>query len=377
VSALGNIQMVDLQSQYKRLKHKIDPAMASVIDSCEFIKGPALKEFENNLAQYLGVKHVIGVANGTDALQIALMSLGLQQGDEVLVPSFTYVATAEVIGLLGLVPVLVDVDLETFNIDVDVARQSITPNTKAIVPVHLYGQCAPMQEILQLASEHNLFVIEDNAQGIGGSYIFNDGRKVKTGTLGDIGCTSFFPSKNLGCFGDGGAMMTNDDDLAQKMRMIANHGQSEKYVHKVLGVNSRLDALQAAVLNVKLEELDDFVTRRQAVAMRYDKDLSGIDGIYITDNASYSTHAYHQYTIRITNGSRDELQAYLKSKSIPTMIYYPIPLYKQEAFSTYHSGNEHTNTELLCKEVISLPIHTEMTEETQSYIIQAIKSFFI
>jgi len=369
--------MVDLKTQYARLKHKIDPAMASVIDSCEFIKGTVLKEFENNLAQYLGVKHVIGVANGTDALQIALMAIGLKQGDEVLVPSFTYVATAEVIGLLGLVPILVDVDADTFNIDVDVARLSITTKTKAIVPVHLYGQCAPMQEIMQLAAEHNLFVIEDNAQGLGGSYLFNDGRKVKTGTLGDISCTSFFPSKNLGCFGDGGAMMTNNDDLAQKIRIIANHGQPEKYIHSVLGVNSRLDTLQAAILNVKLEELDDFVTRRQAVAMRYDKDLSGINGIYIADNASYSTHAYHQYTIRITNGGRDELRAYLKSKGIPTMIYYPIPLYKQEAFSTYHSGNEHTNTELLCKEVISLPIHTEMTEETQSYIIQAIKSFFI
>ncbi len=373
---MENIQMVDLQSQYKRLKHKIDPAMASVIDSCEFIKGTALQEFEINLAQYLGVKHVIGVANGTDALQIALMALNLQPGDEVIVPSFTYVATAEVIGLLGLVPILVDVDADTFNMDVEVARQSITPKTKAIVPVHLYGQSAPMEEIMQLAAEHSLFVIEDNAQSIGGSYILNDGRKVKTGTLGDISCTSFFPSKNLGCFGDGGAVMTNDDDLAQKMRVIANHGQSEKYIHRVLGVNSRLDTLQAAILNVKLEELDDFVTRRRAVAMRYDQYLGDINEIYIPDTASYSTHAYHQYTIRITNGSRDELQTYLKSKGIPAMIYYPIPLYKQEAFAAYYSGNEHTNTELLCKEVISLPIHTEMTEETQAYIMQSIQSFF-
>ncbi|MFT6111507.1 MAG: dTDP-4-amino-4,6-dideoxygalactose transaminase [Bacteroidia bacterium] len=369
--------MVDLKTQYARLKHKIDPAMAAVIDSCEFIKGTALKEFENNLAQYLSVKHVIGVANGTDALQIAFMALNLKPGDEVIVPSFTYVATAEVIGLLGLIPVMVDVDIATYNIDIAKAYRLVTPKTKAIVPVHLYGQSAPMDEVLAFAKEFNLFVVEDTAQAIGGDYTRSNGTLVKTGTLGNIGCTSFFPSKNLGCFGDGGAMFTDDDQLAERIRMIANHGQPRKYIHSVLGVNSRLDTLQAAVLNVKLQELDDFVTRRQAVAIKYDKDLSGINGIYIADNASYSTHAYHQYTIRTTNGSRDKLQAYLKSKSIPSMIYYPVPLYRQEAFSTYHLGNEHTNTELLCKEVISLPIHTEMTEETQSYIVQSIKSFFI
>ncbi len=375
--AMNSIQMVDLQSQYKRLKNQIDSAMQEVVSTGSFIKGPALSAFEGNLATYLNVKHVIGVANGTDALQIALMALGLKPGDEVIVPSFTYVATAEVIGLLGLTPVMVDVDLNTYNIDVEKAKSSITPKTKAIVPVHLYGQCAPMMEIMDLAQENNLFVVEDNAQAIGGDYINKEGVKVKTGTIGDIGCTSFFPSKNLGCFGDGGAMFTNNDELAQKIRMIANHGQPQKYVHKVLGVNSRLDTLQAAVLNVKLKELDDFAVRRQAVARRYDEELAEVNAIVCQKIPEYSTHVYHQYTVRITNGKRDALQAYLKEKGVPSMIYYPIPLYEQEAFKSYHDGTTHVITEKLCKEVISFPIHTEMEDDVQEFIIQSIKSFFL
>ncbi len=374
---MNSIQMVDLQSQYKRLKNQIDSAMQEVVSTGSFIKGPALRAFEENLATYLNVKHVIGVANGTDALQIALMALGLEPGDEVIVPSFTYVATAEVIGLLGLTPVMVDVDLTTYNIDVEKAKSSITSKTKAIVPVHLYGQCAPMMEIMDLAQENNLFVVEDNAQAIGGDYINKEGTKVKTGTIGDIGCTSFFPSKNLGCFGDGGAMFTNNDELAQKIRMIANHGQPQKYVHKVLGVNSRLDTLQAAVLNVKLKELDDFAARRQAVARRYDEELTEVDAVVCQKIPEYSTHVYHQYTVRITNGKRDDLQAYLKNKGVPSMVYYPIPLYEQEAFKSYHDGTTHPVTEKLCKEVISFPIHTEMEDDVQEFIIQSIKSFFL
>jgi dTDP-4-amino-4,6-dideoxygalactose transaminase len=373
---MKNIQMVDLQTQYSRLKDRIKPAMEEVISSCSFIKGPALKEFELKLANYLGVKHVVGVANGTDALQIALMALDLGPGDEVIVPSFTYVATAEVIGLLGLIPVMIDVDIDTYNIDMSKAEDLITPKTKAIVPVHLYGQSAHMDKVLSFAKKHNLFVIEDNAQAIGGNYISENGLVSKTGTLGDIGCTSFFPSKNLGCFGDGGAMFTNDDKLAEKIRMIANHGQPKKYVHAVLGVNSRLDTLQAAVLNVKLDELDDFASRRQAVAAKYDAAFESISSIICQKIRSYSTHVYHQYTVRVTNGRRDELQSYLKSKNVPSMIYYPIPLYDQEAFSGYHSGKAHINTEILCKEVISFPIHTEMDNETQNYIIESINSFF-
>jgi UDP-2-acetamido-2-deoxy-ribo-hexuluronate aminotransferase len=372
----NQIQMVDLKTQYKRLKSKIDPAIQESIESAGFIKGPALKTFEANLAEYLGVKHVIGVANGTDALQIAFMALGLNPGDEVLVPSFTYVATAEVIGLLGLIPVMVEVDITTYNIDVSAAETIVTSKTKAIVPVHLYGQSAPMEEVLAFANKHKLFVVEDNAQAIGGNYFYGDGTTYKTGTLGDIGCTSFFPSKNLGCFGDGGAMFTNDNDLAAKIRMIANHGQSQKYIHTMLGVNSRLDTLQAAVLNVKLVELDDFAMRRQAVAAAYDKAFEEIEHIVCQKIAAYSTHVYHQYTVRITNGKRDELQSFLKSKGIPSMIYYPVPLYKQEAFAGYHNGIPHKNTEQLCQEVISFPIHTEMKEEIQSYIIESIKSFF-
>lgn len=373
----SNIQMVDLKTQYLRLKPEIDEAMAAVVDTCTFIKGPALAEFESNLAAYLGVKHVIGVANGTDAIQIALMALDLQPGDEVIVPSFTYVATAEVIGLLGLIPVMIDVDISTYNLDLKNGDALITNKTKAIVPVHLYGQSAPMQEVMDFAAKHNLFVVEDNAQAIGGDYIYTGGKKVKTGTIGDIGCTSFFPSKNLGCFGDGGAMYTNDDNLAANIRMIANHGQPQKYVHKILGVNSRLDTIQAAVLNVKLKYLDDFALRRQKVAMSYTNALGDIKDLICPAIQTYSTHVYHQYTVRVINGKRDELKAYLHSKGVPSMIYYPIPLYDQEAFEKYHDGKSHKSTETLCNEVISFPIHTEMVDSVQQFIITSIKDFFL
>ena len=371
-----SIQMVDLQSQYQRLKPELDAAMLGVAADCTYIKGPALVEFESNLGAYLNVKHVIGVANGTDALQIAFMALGLTPGDEVIVPSFTYVATAEVIGLLGLTPVMVDVDLESFTISIEDIKKAITAKTKAIVPVHLYGQSADMEAILAIAKEHQLYVIEDNAQAIGSDFTFSNGETAKTGTLGDIGCTSFFPSKNLGCFGDGGAMFTNDDELASRIRMIANHGQPRKYIHTVLGVNSRLDTIQAAILKVKLRELDDFAHRRQAVAARYDAALSDITELICPTVMSYSSHVYHQYTVRVTNGKRDELQAFLKEKGVPSMIYYPIPLYDQEAFAQYHDGVRHSHTEQLCQEVISFPIHTEMEIETQTFIIATIKSFF-
>ena len=368
--------MVDLQAQYQRLKPELDAAMLGVAADCTYIKGPALLEFEANLAAYLNVKHVIGVANGTDALQIAFMALGLIPGDEVIVPSFTYVATAEVIGLLGLTPVMMDVNLESFTISIEDIKKAITAKTKAIVPVHLYGQSADMEAILAIAKEHQLYVIEDNAQAIGSDFTFSNGETAKTGTLGDIGCTSFFPSKNLGCFGDGGAMFTNDDELASRIRMIANHGQPRKYIHTVLGVNSRLDTIQAAILKVKLRELDDFAHRRQAVAARYDAALSDITELICPTVMSYSSHVYHQYTVRVTNGKRDELQAFLKEKGVPSMIYYPIPLYDQEAFAQYHDGVRHSHTEQLCQEVISFPIHTEMEMDELEYIIKSIKSFF-
>jgi dTDP-4-amino-4,6-dideoxygalactose transaminase len=304
------------------------------------------------------------------------MALNLKPGDEVIVPSFTYVATAEVIGLLGLVPVMVDVEIDTYNIDIAKAYRLVTLKTKAIVPVHLYGQSAPMDEVLAFAEKFNLYVVEDTAQAIGGDYTRSNGTRAKTGTLGNIGCTSFFPSKNLGCFGDGGAMFTDDDQLAERIRMIANHGQPRKYIHSVLGVNSRLDTLQAAVLNVKLEELDDFAARRQAVAAKYNAAFEHVTEIVTQKPVPYSSHVYHQYTVRILNDKRDKLQEYLKLHDIPSMIYYPIPLYNQEAFAGYHDGISHDVTETLCKEVISFPIHTEMEDEMQEYIIEKVIAYF-
>ena len=373
---LENISMVDLKSQYKRLKPEIDRAIANVINQSSFIKGKALKDFEQELAQYLNVKHAIGVGNGTDALQIALMSLDLSPGDEVIVPAFTYVATAEVIGLLGLKPIMVDVDLSNFNLLLQDLDKVITPKTKAIVPVHLYGQSAPMDEIIDFAKKYDLYIIEDNAQSIGGSYFSKTNQIFKTGTIGHIGCTSFFPSKNLGCFGDGGAIFTNDDELAQNIRMIANHGQSQKYVHDRIGINSRLDTIQAAILRVKLNELDDFSLRRQKVALVYDEELSDIDGIIVPHKEKYSNHVYHQYTLKIKESKRDQLKLYLSDFNIPSMIYYPIPLYKQNAFSWFYDGPGLTNTEVLCNQVLSLPIHTEMKSETQNFIINKLKDFF-
>ena len=369
--------MVDLKSQYHHIKDQIDKAVIDCIVSTAFINGPAVKEFQVNLERYLGVKHVIPCANGTDSLQIAMMALDLKPGDEVICPAFTYVATAEVIGLLGLTPVMVDVDPQTFNLTVQDIEKAITPKTKAIVPVHLYGQSCDMESIMQLASKYNLYVIEDNAQAIGGDYTFADGSKAKTGTIGHIGSTSFFPSKNLGCYGDGGALMTNDDTLAQKMRMIANHGQEKKYYHKVLGCNSRLDTIQAAILNIKLNYLDQYSTARNKMASYYDEAFSAIQELEAPARQHNSTHVFHQYTMKVKNGKRNELQKYLLELGIPSMIYYPLPLYKQEAFQQFVSADFRLETtEQLCDEVLSLPIHTEMNLDDMNYICTSVQSFF-
>ena len=371
-----DISMVDLKSQYTRLKSDIDKAIAEVIDQSNFIKGSALKNFEQELAQYLNVKHVIGVGNGTDALQIALMSLDLSPGDEVIVPAFTYIASAEVIGLLGLKPIMVDVDLSNFNILTQNLDKVITSRTKAIIPVHLYGQSAPMDDVIDFAKKHNIFIIEDNAQSLGSTYQSRSNKSSKTGTIGHIGCTSFFPSKNLGCFGDGGAIFTNNDELAEKIKMIANHGQSQKYVHDRIGINSRLDSIQAAILSVKLNQLDDFNKRRQSVAKIYDDEFSSVEEIITPHREEYTEHVFHQYTIKVEEPKRDQLKSYLSDFNIPSMIYYPIPLYRQKAFSSYYEGQGLSNTEALCKRVLSLPIHTEMDNELQYFIIQKVKDFF-
>jgi dTDP-4-amino-4,6-dideoxygalactose transaminase len=372
-----NIQMVDLKSQYHQIKDQIDLAVIECIESTAFINGPAVKEFQTDLELYLGVKHVITCANGTDSLQIAMMALELQPGDEVICPAFTYVATAEVIGLLGLTPVMVEVDQNTFNITAEHIEKAITPKTKAIVPVHLYGQSCDMEPIMQLASKYNLFVIEDNAQAIGADYTFSDGRTAKTGTIGHIGSTSFFPSKNLGCYGDGGALMTNDDHLAQKMRMIANHGQETKYYHKVLGCNSRLDTIQAAILKIKLNYLDQYSSARNIMASYYDEAFSNIKELEVPTSQSNSSHVFHQYTMKVKNGKRDALQKYLTEKGIPSMIYYPLPLYKQEAFQQFVSPDFKLEiTEQLCEEVLSLPVHTEINFEDMEYVCNSIQTFF-
>jgi dTDP-4-amino-4,6-dideoxygalactose transaminase len=372
-----NIQMVDVKSQYLKIKEEIDRGIQEVLDTTAFINGPKVKQFQQEFESYLHVKHVIPCANGTDALQIAMMAAGLMPGDEVIVPAFTYVATAEVIALLGLTPVMVDVDADTFNINIDGIKKAITSKTKAIVPVHLYGQAADMEAIMKIAEAHKLWVIEDNAQAIGADYIFSDGRKVKTGTIGHIGCTSFYPSKNLGCYGDGGAIYTNDDVLGQLLHKIANHGQSVRYYHDVVGCNSRLDSIQAVVLSAKLPHLDTYCAERIKVANYYDAALSEVEGLETPFRAPYSTHVFHQYTLKVKDGRRDELKKYLDEQKIPNMIYYPVPLYKQEAFKASSNGLEFLeNTELLCKEVISLPIHTEMNEEQLAYICNKVKSLF-
>jgi UDP-2-acetamido-2-deoxy-ribo-hexuluronate aminotransferase len=371
------IEMVDLKGQYLNIQYEIDAAIKDAVHSANFINGPKVESFKENLSNYLGGSYVIPCANGTDALQIAMMALDLKPGDEVIVPSFTYVATAEVIGLLNLTPVMVDVDPETFTITLDNIKAAVTSRTKAIVPVHLYGQCVDMEQILIFAKKYGIYVIEDTAQAIGAKYTFKDGTQKHSGTMGDIGCTSFFPSKNLGCFGDGGAIFTNDSRLADKIRMIANHGQVKKYIHKYIGVNSRLDTLQAAVLDVKLKYLDQYNTARQTAACRYDTLLSNLDNLKIPQRAANSTHVFHQYTMKITEGKRDGLKKYLEENGIPSMIYYPIPLNQQEAYKKIGkvSGNlENTNT--LCQSVLSIPMHTELTVEEQMFIADKISHFF-
>ena len=369
MSLPNKIQMVDLKGQYQKIKTEVDAAMNEVISSTSFINGPAVKEFQSDFETYLNIKHVIPCANGTDALQIAMMALDLKQGDEVITANFTYVATAEVIGLLGLSPVLVDVNQDTFNIDIDSIELNITSKTKAIVPVHLFGQCADMERIMAIAKKHNLFVIEDTAQAIGADYSFSDGRNFKAGTIGTIGCTSFFPSKNLGCFGDGGAIFTNNDELAKKIRMIAHHGQSMQYVHEVLGVNSRLDSIQAAILKIKLKHLDEYALSRNKVADFYDNAFSNHSKIKIPSRSKNSTHVFHQYTLQIIGYDRSELREKLTEHGIPAMIYYPIPLHKQNAYKNERfKTNDFPITQKLCDTVLSLPMHTELDEETLNYI---------
>ena len=368
--------MVDLIGQYEKIQPEIDKAVMDVIRSSAYINGPEVKAFQAELEQYLGVKHVIPCANGTDALQIAMMALGLQPGDEVITASFTYVATAEVIALLKLTPVLVDVLPDTFLIDPKAVERAITPKTKAIVPVHLFGQCADMEALMDIAKRHNLAVIEDNAQAIGSTYKLKNGTSVKAGTIGTIGCTSFFPSKNLGCYGDGGAIFTNDDALAKKMRMVANHGQSTLYYHDEIGVNSRLDSIQAAILRIKLRHLDEYAAARRKVADYYDNAFAGNEKILVPARTKNSDHVFHQYTLRLKNADRNKLREQLATKEIPAMIYYPVPLHMQKAYqdSRYKPG-DFPVTEQLCKEVISLPIHTEMTEETLKYITSSVLDF--
>ncbi|WP_395091180.1 DegT/DnrJ/EryC1/StrS family aminotransferase [Vaginella massiliensis] len=369
---MKKIQMVDLQSQYQNIKPAVDQAIQSVIDSAAFINGPEVKQFQTELEEYLQVKHVIPCGNGTDALQIALMSLGLAPGDEVITADFTFAATVEVINLLRLQSVLVDVDYDTFTIDPEKIKAAITPKTKAIIPVHLFGQCANMDEILAIAKEHNLYVIEDTAQAIGAEY-----KGKKAGTIGDIGCTSFFPSKNLGCYGDGGAIFTNDDDLAHRLRGIVNHGMYQRYYHDEIGVNSRLDSIQATVLRQKLPHLDRYNQARQAAAAYYSEAFAGIEELITPVVGEDTTHVFHQYTLRVTNGKRNELQAYLAEKEIPAMIYYPVPLRKQKAYDTGNYRDEDfPNTNALIDQVISLPMHTELSENQLAYITREVRAFF-
>lgn len=375
------IQMVDLKGQYMKIKPEVDAAIQNVIDNTSFINGPIVKEFAQNLSNYMGGCHVIPCANGTDALQIALMALDLKPGDEVIVPAFTYVASAEVIGLLGLTPVMVDVDYDTFNVTVDNVKKALSVKTKAIIPVHLFGQSCDIEPILALAKEHNLYVIEDNAQAIGAEYTFSDGHKEKTGTMGTIGCTSFFPSKNLGCYGDGGAIFCKDDTLAEKLRMIANHGQRVKYHHSVIGCNSRLDSIQAAILNVKLKHLDEYGKARYEAASYYTAKLKEFDPeekfLITPKELENSTHVYHQYTLKIKNNKRDELKAYLAEQGIPSMIYYPLPLQEQEAFKPItRAAEDLTISKEIAYSVLSLPIHTEMNNDIQDSIINKVIEFF-
>jgi len=381
---MKKIQMVDLKGQYEAIKNVVDSSIQEIIDNTTFVNGPKVHEFQKNLENYLGVKHVIPCANGTDALQIAMMGLGLEQGDEVITADFTFAATVEVIALLKLTPVLVDVDPETFNIDIEAVKKAITPKTKAIVPVHLFGQCANMEALMDLAKQHNLYVIEDNAQGIGADYTYADGTKAKSGTIGHVASTSFFPSKNLGCYGDGGAIFTNDDDLAHTIRGIVNHGMYERYHHDVVGVNSRLDSIQAAVLDAKLPKLDSYNNARRNAARKYNaafkdvkniitpKTVNGCEGICDTCNC----HVFHQYTLKVKNVDRDALVKHLNENGIPCGVYYPIPLHAQKAYrDTRYNEADFKVTNQLIKEVISLPMHTELEDDQIDFITKTVKDF--
>lgn len=371
------LQMVDLKGQYDKIRTEVNAEIQKVLGTTAFINGPKVKEFASHLAEYCGVKHVVPCGNGTDALQIALMALGLKPGDEVIVPAFTYVASAEVIGLLGYTPVMVDVDYASFNVTAEHLEKALTDRTRAIIPVHLFGQSCDMAPILDFARKHDLYVVEDNAQAIGAVYTFPDCSEKQTGTMGHIGCTSFFPSKNLGCYGDGGALMTDDDILAGKIRMIANHGQKVKYHHAVLGCNSRLDTIQAAVLDVKLKHLDEYSRARYQAAQYYTTHLKEVAGVITPEEMPFSTHVYHQYTLKVLDGKRDALKKYLEEAGIPAMIYYPLPLQQQEAFlSITRAAEDLKIAEKLAYSVLSLPIHTEITREQQDLVISQIKEFY-
>lgn len=370
------IKMVDLYNQYLEIKQDIDAAIQSVIHNTSFVKGSEVSVFENELAKYLSAKYVISCGNGTDALQIALMSLDLKPGDEVITTTFTFIATAEVIALLHLKPVLVDIDPNTFLIKTEDIESKITKRTKAIIPVHLFGQCADMESIMNIARKHNLFVIEDVAQALGSDYYFNSETKAKAGTIGDIGCTSFFPSKNLGCFGDGGALYTNNDVLANKIRSIANHGMTQRYYHDHIGINSRLDSIQAAILSVKLKKLDQYHQKRQEAAAFYDKELSKIEWLQIPRRVKHSNHIFHQYSIIVKDNSRDELRKYLELHKIPSMIYYPVPIHRQRAYQHYlFNTDDFPIADYIVQHILSLPMHTELTNEQLFYICETIKKF--
>lgn len=373
---MRQIQMVDTQTQYQKIKKEVDAAVISVMESSRFIGGPVVTGFAENLGKYHGSKHMIPCANGTDALQIAMMALGLQPGDEVITPSFTYIATVEVAALLRIKPIFVEVDKATFCIDPAAIEKAITPKTKAIIPVHLYGQAADMEAIMKIAEKHHLFVIEDNAQAIGNDFIFSDGSRKKTGTIGHIGCTSFYPSKNLGAFGDGGAMCTDDDALADKMRMIASHGQSRQYYHDVVGCNSRLDAMQAAILDIKLKHLDEYIAARRKAADYYDAAFAGNQKISTPYRAANNSHVFHQYTLVLHDTDRDGLHKHLAAQGIPSMIYYPVPAHKQKMFDIFEGSKPTLEiTDWLTERVISLPIHTELDEEQQAFIVKHVLDF--
>jgi UDP-2-acetamido-2-deoxy-ribo-hexuluronate aminotransferase len=370
------LQMVDTKSQYLNIKEEIDSAVLGVMESSRFIGGPIVNAFADELAAYHESKHVITCANGTDALQMAMMALALKPGDEVITPSFTYIATVEVAALLGIKPIFIEVDKATFCMDVNAIEKAITPKTKAIIPVHLYGHAANMETIMDIAKRHNLFVIEDNAQGIGNDYIFSDGTKKKTGSIGNIGCTSFYPSKNLGAFGDGGAIFTDDDELAEKLKMIASHGQKTQYYHDVVGCNSRLDAMQAAILQIKLKKLDEYIDARRKAAAFYDIAFTGHDKITIPYRAPYNNHVFHQYTLTLHDTDRNALNKYLAEKGIPSMIYYPVPAHRQKMFDAFGGSEFHLPiTDWLTERVISLPMHTELDEEQQAFIVEHVLEF--